>query len=244
MPDRKQLKYSMDMHYQPGRVLEILLDGHGETSALVECSGAMLPSTGQYLQAYSLDEPDSVLPVSLFPGHYPSPATEDSLVFFAAPPIPPTWQPGTRLTLRGPLGRGIHMPDSVKRLGLVAIGTNISRLLPLIDTPAEIALFNQTSPTNLPEVVEINPLSALPDALAWADFLAIDCPLEQLPALPKILGISVESPPPCPAQILVRAPMPCGALAECGLCAVPGKQGYKLACKDGPVFAWGDIRFL
>ena len=30
--------------------------------------------------------------------------------------------------------------------------------------------------------------------------------------------------------------MPCGGAAECGICAVPFGRGWKLACKDGPVF--------
>jgi NAD(P)H-flavin reductase len=32
------------------------------------------------------------------------------------------------------------------------------------------------------------------------------------------------------------AAMPCSGLADCGVCAVPARRGYKLACKDGPVF--------
>ena len=38
------------------------------------------------------------------------------------------------------------------------------------------------------------------------------------------------------AQALVRTPMPCGALADCGVCTVRTSRGPKLACKDGPVF--------
>jgi hypothetical protein len=38
------------------------------------------------------------------------------------------------------------------------------------------------------------------------------------------------------AQALVITPMPCGGIAECGVCAVTARRGWKLACKDGPVF--------
>jgi len=36
-------------------------------------------------------------------------------------------------------------------------------------------------------------------------------------------------------------PMPCGGLGDCGLCAVDLKRGWKLACKDGPVFDLNEL---
>jgi len=228
---------------QIGRVIEIRLEGRGETGALIECPPGMLPSSGQYLQALARDDRDVVLPVSLFPCQLTSSATHAGDTQFAtAPPVPASWQPGTSLILRGPLGRGFHTPHPLKRLGLATIGHSASRLLPLIDSAAEIALFSKSLPPDLPAHVEVNPLNELQTALSWADFLAIDCPLEQLATLPDLLGIEVDGPLPCPAQILVSASMPCGALAECGVCAIPAKRGYKLACKDGPVFDWGEFR--
>jgi hypothetical protein len=35
--------------------------------------------------------------------------------------------------------------------------------------------------------------------------------------------------------------MPCAGLADCGVCAVELRRGWKLACKDGPVFDLRDI---
>jgi len=29
--------------------------------------------------------------------------------------------------------------------------------------------------------------------------------------------------------------------ADCGICAVPLKSDWKLACKDGPVFDWQEL---
>ncbi|MBI3152940.1 MAG: hypothetical protein HYZ21_12455, partial [Chloroflexi bacterium] len=43
------------------------------------------------------------------------------------------------------------------------------------------------------------------------------------------------------AQVLIRTQMPCGALAECGICAVMVGQQWKMACKDGPVFDWKEL---
>jgi len=77
----------------------------------------------------------------------------------------------------------------------------------------------------------------LPDLLAWADFLALDLPLEALADLGKHLPDVL----PCPAQALIYTPMPCACLARCGACAVPTRRRWKLACEDGPVF---DLREL
>jgi hypothetical protein len=35
--------------------------------------------------------------------------------------------------------------------------------------------------------------------------------------------------------------MPCGGLAECGVCALPAHRGWKLLCKDGPVLELGEL---
>ena len=39
-----------------------------------------------------------------------------------------------------------------------------------------------------------------------------------------------------PVFVLVDAPMPCAGMGDCGVCAVKARGGYRLACKDGPVF--------
>jgi hypothetical protein len=102
----------------------------------------------------------------------------------------------------------------------------------------DVALYCSSDlPDHLPLAVEVLPLNQLSQASAWADYLALDVPLEQIcrscaPAWksPKAAVI------PCPAEVLVTAPMPCGGIAECGVCAVHTTQGWRLACKDGPVF--------
>jgi hypothetical protein len=43
------------------------------------------------------------------------------------------------------------------------------------------------------------------------------------------------------AQVLVVTPAPCGGLAECGVCAVTTRRGWKMACKDGPVFSLNEF---
>jgi dihydroorotate dehydrogenase electron transfer subunit len=170
------------------------------------------------------------------------PGLEDApLGFLAAPSLPPLWQPGTALQLRGPLGRGFSPPGNLRRLAAAALGESAERLLallyPALAREIAAALFSDAPPPGLPSALEVRPLSELPEALAWADFLALDLPLEALPRLRQSLGLEPSANSlPCTAQVLVTAAMPCGGLADCGACALETRRGWKLACKDGPVF--------
>jgi hypothetical protein len=106
-----------------------------------------------------------------------------------------------------------------------------------------ITLYTDAPLPPLPAAVEVFPLGALPEAPAWADFLALDVPLDELPALRGRLDLPPGQPLPCPAQALIYAPMPCGGLAKCGVCAVEGRRGWLLACEDGPVFDLKELRW-
>jgi hypothetical protein len=107
---------------------------------------------------------------------------------------------------------------------------------------AEIVLLAESTPQDIPLSVEILPPAALPEAARWADYAALDLPIEQIElvlntpplreALPTLAGY---------AQIFIQTPTPCGGLAECGVCAVQTRNGLQLACKDGPVFDLAEI---
>jgi NAD(P)H-flavin reductase len=45
----------------------------------------------------------------------------------------------------------------------------------------------------------------------------------------------------CRAEALVLTAMPCGGMAECGVCAVKTAAGWQSACKDGPVFDFASL---
>lgn len=231
------------VHYT-GIVSEIRLEEDKKTSARIKLSGGSAPEAGQYLQAHNPAEQDEALAVSVFPSQIEE-SQKNGGSFWAAPTLPATWGPGTQLQLRGPLGRGFQLPAGVRRLGLVAFGDTAARLQPLMDTGLEhgaaVALFSSSFPGSLPEDVEAHPLSSAPEALAWADFLAVDIPIQDLASLYSTLKITSETTILCPVQILVHAPMPCAGIADCGVCALPAKRGYHLVCKDGPVF---DIKEL
>lgn len=237
------------MQTDTGKISLIQIEPDGNRTAQVDCNPKILPRPGQYLQAFSPDEPEAVLSCALFPMGMPTlmtAALKPGPVSLG--PIPRAWHPGTRLELRGPLGHGFKLPSALNRLGLIALGHTAARLLPLIQPAlsqnADIAIFSAAPLPTLPPIIEIHTLKALPEALAWADFLALDLPLENLPALRGRLQLNPHDYLPCPAQVLLTTPMPCAAIGECSVCAVPrAKQGYALACKDGPVFNLNQLQW-
>lgn len=222
------------MGHNRGRVTEIRLKAGMQMEALLTCHAEAVPLAGQYLLASDSGDPGAVLGTPLF-------ITETAESgFWAAAPIPVGWRPGTELELVGPLGHGFNLPGNIQRLGLAAFGETSSRLMPLIRQAGfvhrSMTLFTDLPLPSLPTFVEVYPAAALVEALDWPDYLVIDLPLERLPELRRLLGLSAEPHLPFPAQVLVTAPMPCAGLARCGACALPAHRGWKLVCEDGPVF--------
>lgn len=233
------------MHTGKGQVVELVLeDGHRQ--ARISCPADLIPAPGQYLLAGIASSSDP-LPVPLFstestPFGF---ATAPYSHFIASAPIPETWTPGTRLALRGPLGHGFALPASARRVALVPFDGSADRLKALIRPAlrqgAAVVLLSDSDGERLPDEVEVQPFSALEEALAWADYAAFDVSRESLPGLRERLGGLNQPPAGREAQVLVRTPVPCGGVAECGVCAVRLKSSPKLACKDGPVFDLGEI---
>ena len=216
-------------------------DSNGDLAARFTCPVSLIPAPGRYSLAHHPGQPDNALGLHLFQVGIPTGLDDLALPFLG--PIPDSWRPGDKIHLRRPSGRGFKIPKSIHRLALAALGDTSARLLPTIPAALErgtsIAFFTLAPEmvASLPPAVEIHPISGLNDILTWADFLVLDIPLEDLPDLRTILGLGPHDQIPCPAQALIWTPMPCGALADCGVCAVPIRSGaYKLACKDGPVF--------
>ena len=221
-----------------GQVTKVQLEPDGSVAAWIACSAGAIPRPGEYTLAA---DQEAVLATPLF-------ASEStSSGFLAAPAIPARWAPGNMLQLRGPRGHGFSLPETVKRLALVAVGDTVSRLrqvaIPLLRKDVEIALFTDAPLGSLPTAIEVNPLHMLSDSLSWPDFLALDLPLESLPSLRQIFGLAREQRLSCPAQALIFSPMPCGSLADCSVCAVHGRHSWKLACKDGPVFTLNELEW-
>jgi len=225
------------MHTGKGQVIELILE-NGLRHARISCAANLIPPPGQYLLAGIPSQPDP-LPVSLF-------STESaSESFIACAPIPETWTPGTVIILRGPLGHGFTLPHSAKKVALFSIDDAPSRFHGIIqsalDRGAAVVLVGESNEYPVSNQVEIQPLSALPEVFEWADYSAFDVSRENLVKVKQMLQeqnrISVRGG----AQILVRTPMPCGGIADCGVCAVTLRSGWKTVCKDGPVFDLGEL---
>jgi hypothetical protein len=219
-----------------GKVTEIQLKPGGR-AAWIACPPKAFPAPGQYLLAWN---ETAVLGTAVFrTAVFRSAGNGAASGFQAAAPVPVSWEPGSPLKLRGPLGKSFGLPAYVKRLALIALGDTAERLLPLAEPGPgqnrDIALVSDAPLPSLPASIEIHSLKALPEVLAWADFLALDLPLEALPGLRAVLGLEPGRNLQCPAQALILTPMPCAGLAECGACATPARRGWKLACADGPV---------
>lgn len=217
-----------------GKVAEILLDG----SLRIECSPDLIPSPGQYLHAHK-PASDSSLPVSLF-------SIESTLSGFrSAPPAPLDWKPGDLINLRGPIGNGFQIPNSAKKIALIALDESIARLYGLISSSLkqnrEVVLVCNLTSQDLPEAVEVQPLQALIDVLKWADYAAFDVQRENLNQLKEMLKEQNQLPLKIEAQILIHTSMPCGGIAECGVCALTLNHEWKMICKEGPVFRLQDV---
>lgn len=217
-----------------GTLAEVYLER--DAAARISCPPGLVPGPGQYLLADLQAEQAAPLPVPVFPAGLADGG------FLAAGPLPKNWTPGTSLYLRGPLGRGFSLPPLSRTMALVVLGDTVHRLAALIEPAlfqgAAIAMLCDQPPPGLPNDVEIMPVSSLPDVSRWADYIAMDAPREKLQSVPDLLKSSEISGQ---AQILLSTPMPCGGRGDCGVCAVNIKRGYKLICKDGPVF---DLNFF
>ena len=223
------------MHTATGQVVELRLQ-NGQREARISCPAKLIPAPGQYLVASHAS--DSPLPVSVY-------STESAPDGFIGAPIPALWSPGMDLYLRGPLGRGFTLPPLARKVALLALDDSPSRLLglvsPALKQGAAVVLVTDSDADSLADDVEVHPTSALGEAAGWADYLAFDLARDSLPGWRERLGSMKQAWAGKDAQILVHTPVPCGGVAECGVCAVTLKSGWALACKDGPVFALGEV---
>lgn len=223
------------MHTGNGRIVETILED-GQYLAQISCPPKLIPSPGQCLLAG--DASDLILPVPLF---YTDSAPDGCS---AALPGPMGWKPGQEIALRGPLGRGFELPVFARKVALVGFDNPPVRLRglirPALDQEAAVVSIGDFAADRLPDEVEVQPFSALAEVMAWADFAAFDVAREHLSGLRESLERLKQLPAVRAAQILVRVPVPCGGVADCGVCAVSLRSGWRMACKDGPVFEWGD----
>lgn len=212
---------------------EIGYNGNGYTAHL-ECTRKIHFHPGQYFLGNCSNNASEIVPYSLYPVAY-----SNAMLHLA--PCPSDWQAGSHILIRGPFGNGFHLPEEAHRVALFDWEGLAPFLLPLmqqaIHQRAAVVLYTRIPPSPLPPEVEVLPLETLSESFTWCDYLAGIVRRESLSEFFHSTGWKRQSHLPAHAEVLIYTPMPCGGLADCGVCAVPGKRGWALTCKDGPVFS-------
>ncbi|GBD23293.1 Dihydroorotate dehydrogenase B (NAD(+)), electron transfer subunit [bacterium HR29] len=170
-------------------------------------------------------------------------------------------QPGDRVRMYGPLGRGIRLPRDRANILLVGGGVGIAPLVDLAETAVSrghqvVAMMGaRTSAALLPPGAwpkEVEYVTVTEDGSAglrglvtehvgayldWATKLYACGPAPMFAALADVLrGNSRRMRP----EILMEERMPCG-WGMCYGCAIFTRRGVKLCCKDGPRFPLFDV---
>lgn len=196
------------------------------------------PSPGQFLRAFAVGGAE-FLPTLLYPC-----GGESGHGLFCGD-FPKGWLPGSEIHLRGPRGNGFHLPPLAKKVALTTFDTlGVNRLLPLagqaIANGASVTLLTNRSPENLASEIELLAMEEMNQIVDWADYLAAVFPADGMDHL--IQQINPGSTRKIPAvEIMLDTPMICDENSACGVCGVQTARGWKLACKDGPVFRLDEL---
>lgn len=206
----------------------------GETLVLrIPAVSTLKPLPGQYFQVVAPGTVEPAASTLFLAGEQPS-------HWDLAGTIPPDWVPCRRLRWRGPLGHGFDLPASAARTAFVPWHNSGLILLPLLQQAlwqkAAVTWYSRQVPGWLPPQVEVLPQESLPEAVNWADYMALVSEAKHITELSVALGLSSTSTLKLRAEVLVQTPLVCGGVGECGVCAVKTHRGWKFACKDGPVF--------
>ncbi|MCY3558588.1 MAG: dihydroorotate dehydrogenase electron transfer subunit [Chloroflexi bacterium] len=173
-------------------------------------------------------------------------------------------QPGDRVWMTGPLGRGFEVRRSASNLLLVGGGVGIAPLVALADAESEhpsrsrsiVLCFGARNADGvypaelLPPQVEYQVATEdgsmgtqgfvtdlFAEHLSWADQSFACGPVPMFRAMSPIVRRDGMNRP---VQILMETEMACGT-GICYGCAVFTKRGVKLCCKDGPRFELLDV---
>ena len=198
------------------------------------------PASGQYLPCQNLSQDYPHLSNQIFKVFGP-----DDVLCMG--PIPARWQPGDLLAVLPPQGKGFMLPPSARRVGLLTLSTSPIYLLPIaaaaLAQDAAVSLFcNSIPPLDLLNRVspriEVGQISSLLENLDWPDFLAVDIEFNELKTLSMLF---TQADYPFEGQVLIRIPMPCRGLGNCGVCSIKTRNGWRFACVDGPVFSLPEV---
>jgi len=194
------------------------------------------PAPGEYYLAFTPGT-SQILPTALFPYEIDM----ESLTLCGNFPV--EWQPGASINIQGPLGNGFHPPSIAGKIALLATDASLSDrlyalMLQSLSRGLAVAWVADSIPEQFPPQVELLDSSDLLEAVDWSDYSAAAVTLTVLGSLMNrfdhYAGLKKK------VDVLLDAPMVCGN-ARCGVCAVETKKGWKLVCKDGPVFKLEEV---
>ncbi|MRR30718.1 hypothetical protein EG834_10440, partial [bacterium] len=106
---------------------------------------------------------------------------------------------------------------------------------------AEVTVLTNRHLSDLAPEIEVLPLDELNQVKDWADYLAAVLTPGQVNDFRNGLQLNAGRKTPLIAEVLLETQMPCDESSACGLCAVYTGHGWRLACKDGPVFILDDL---
>ena len=207
---------------------------------ILDIPGHSWSEPGQYLPCQNITRDTSLLPTHLFKIISPGDVLRLG-------PLPNDWQPGDELIILPPQGKGIKLPLSARSVGLLTLSTSPIYLLTLAEAAlsqgAAISLFCETIPSrellnHVPSRVEVTGISSLTENMDWPDYLAIDIKTHELETLSTLFAGSEFS---FPGQVMIRTPMPCRGVGDCGVCAVKTRSGWRNTCTNGPVFPLSEV---
>lgn len=212
---------------------------NNEACLRLEWAVSLKTFPGQFFQVFAHDTSE-LLPTLLFP------CGGDVIGQLFCGNIPKDWLPGTVLHLRGPRGNGFHLPPLARRVALTTLDTiSINRLLPLADQAlkngAEITILTDENHEHLAPEIEVLSLTELSRIKNWTDYLAAALPPTKVNTLTRSLEMLPGKGVPFTAEVMLDTPMICDENSACGVCSVNTARGWKLACKDGPVFSLEEI---
>ena len=164
----------------------------------------------------------------------------------------------------GPLGRGFSLLPKTRHLILIGEGLAVAALIALAATAAGSGLavtLLAGAPTAatalpaslLPAAVEYRVATAdgslgqqgtvgslLPDVICWADQVCAAGSPPLYRALAEAIARYRLAVEPDFAQVWLLGPVACG-LGTCLSCAVEGRRGPLLSCREGPVFTLREV---
>ncbi len=217
------------MRVWEGVIREIQLNPGG-IGAWIDCPKSAIPTAGQYMKCWLPEEHSAPLAHTIFPMDFGEKG------FLTTSPVPSTWHPGKKLMLRGPSGKGFRLPDPCKRLAAVVLDSSVERVYPILKqglgNGSAVTLCTDQPLPDLPFELEVLTSNHAEDIITWADFVVMDFPSTYIHDVRELLKKHGTRK----GQALVHASMPCGGMAECGVCAFSLQRRLHLPCKDGPVY--------